>query len=259
MQVLVAPAAFGGALRASLVAAAIGRGLEAAGLEPPDLCPVADGGPGTLEVLLGRLGGETAGASIGGRRVGYALLEDGATALVEAAGSGGVGELIGAAVDAGAEVVLVAVGGATAADAGLAGRRGPARLIALCDERTPAPGEVDWSGSGGGLAGELRDACGAELRSGAQFVLDALDFDARMHAARAVIVGTGLLQRDVLDGQAVAEAATRARQAGVPAHAIVGANDLDRFDARILDLQEILTARTPTELEAAGRVLAARL
>ena len=31
---------------------AIGRGLERAGLMPPDLCPVADGGEGTLDALL---------------------------------------------------------------------------------------------------------------------------------------------------------------------------------------------------------------
>jgi glycerate kinase len=55
------------------------------------------------------------------------------------------------------------------------------------------------------------------------------------------------------------EVATRARQAGVPAHAIVGISALDRFDARILDLQEILTARGPAELVAAGGELARRL
>ena len=32
------------------------------GSAPPDLCPVADGGEGTLEALLTALGGETAGA-----------------------------------------------------------------------------------------------------------------------------------------------------------------------------------------------------
>src|SRR4051794_41631400 len=73
--VLVAPAPFGGDLRAPVVAAAIGRGLEAAGLRPPDLCPLAGGGAGTIEVLLPALGGETAD--------GFALVEDGGTALVE--------------------------------------------------------------------------------------------------------------------------------------------------------------------------------
>src|SRR3954467_11941992 len=75
--VLVAPAPFGAELRAPVVAAAIGRGLEAAGLRPPDLCPLAGGGAGTIEVLLPALGGETAD--------GFALVEDGGTALVEPA------------------------------------------------------------------------------------------------------------------------------------------------------------------------------
>src|SRR3712207_7605228 len=37
-------------------------GVERAGFPPPDLCPIADGGDGTLAVLLTALGGETAGA-----------------------------------------------------------------------------------------------------------------------------------------------------------------------------------------------------
>jgi glycerate kinase len=62
--VLVAPDSFKGTFRATEVAAAIGRGLERAGLMPPDLCPVADGGEGTLEALLVQLGGETAAARV---------------------------------------------------------------------------------------------------------------------------------------------------------------------------------------------------
>src|ERR1700753_2427573 len=56
--VLVAPDSFKGTFRAPQVAGAIGRGLEKAGLMPPDLCPVADGGEGTLDALLPQLGGE---------------------------------------------------------------------------------------------------------------------------------------------------------------------------------------------------------
>src|SRR5918912_2992190 len=73
--VMVAPAPFGAELRAPVVAAAIGRGLEAAGLRPPDLCPVTSGGAGTVEVLLPALGGETGD--------GFVLVEDGGTAPVE--------------------------------------------------------------------------------------------------------------------------------------------------------------------------------
>ena len=63
-------------LRATEVAAALGRGLEAGGWQV-DLCPLADGGAGTLEVLLPALAGETAAVEVGGRRVGIGLIEDG--------------------------------------------------------------------------------------------------------------------------------------------------------------------------------------
>src|ERR1700750_48957 len=93
--VLVAPDSFKGTMRASEVAGSVGRGLEAAGLVPPDLCPVADGGEGTAEVLLTALGGETAGAEATdplGRpiRAGFALIEEGGTAIVEVAEASGL-------------------------------------------------------------------------------------------------------------------------------------------------------------------------
>ena len=140
--VLVAPDSFKGTFRATEVAGAIGRGIERAGLVPPDLCPVADGGEGTLEVLLTALGGETARRRVRdplGREVARrvrASSRTAATAVVEmAAASGlglvaederdawaastyGTGELICAAVDAGAAVVLVAVGGSATTDGG---------------------------------------------------------------------------------------------------------------------------------------------
>src|SRR5215213_7268053 len=166
--VLVAPDSFKGTFRASEVAAAIGRGLERAGLMPPDLCPVADGGEGTLDALLPGLGGEVIAADAHdplGRpmRAGFGLVEGGGTAIVEtAAASGlglvaeserdawaastyGTGELIASAVDAGAQVVLVAVGGSATTDGGAGaleaiaergGLRG-ARLVMLCDVRFP--------------------------------------------------------------------------------------------------------------------------
>ena len=52
VPVLVAPNSFKGTFRAAQVAGAIGRGLERAGLMPPDLLPLADGGDGTLDALL---------------------------------------------------------------------------------------------------------------------------------------------------------------------------------------------------------------
>src|SRR3954452_5547689 len=104
--VLVAPAPFGGELRAPAVGAAIGRGLEAAGLRPPELCPLSGGGAGTIEALLPALGGETGD--------GFALVEDGGTAIVEL-GAGApelTGERLAAAAATGAAVVVLAAAGA---------------------------------------------------------------------------------------------------------------------------------------------------
>jgi glycerate kinase len=83
---------------------------------------------------------------------------------------------------------------------------------------------------------------------------DGLDatFDPRLRAAFAVVVGEPRLDRDTLAGRVTGEIATRARQAGVPCHAIVGADELDPFGKRILDLQHVLVAAGATELEAAG-------
>lgn len=318
---LVAPDSFKGTFTAAQVAAAIGRGLEAAGEAPADLCPVADGGEGTLAVLLTALGGTTGGAQVAGPlgasvAAGYALVEDGGTAIVEvAAASGlglvaddargpasawdastrGTGELILAAVASGAEVVLVAAGGSASTDGGAGaiaaieagGGLGGARLVVLCDVRTPFedaahvfapqkgadartvtrlaarlagqaarlpkdPRGVPMTGAAGGLAGGLWAAFGAHLEAGAPFVLDTVGYDARMRAAQAVILGEGRLDAQTLQGKILGEAATRARQAGVPCHAIVGQDALEPFGKRIIDVHVVREASTLAEIEGAA-------
>ncbi|MFI5005550.1 MAG: glycerate kinase [Solirubrobacterales bacterium] len=87
-------------------------------------------------------------------------------------------------------------------------------------------------------------------------LLEALDFDRRMRAARAVVVGGAHLDERTLLGSATFEIATRARQAGVPAYAVTACNDLNLFDARILDLQVILQAHDTRSLRRAGERLA---
>src|SRR6478735_11748686 len=93
--VLVAPDKFKGTFNAAQVAGAIGRGLEKAGLMPPDLCPVADGGDGTLDALLPQLGGELVARTVTGPlgapvKTGFGLIEDGGTAIVEMAMASGL-------------------------------------------------------------------------------------------------------------------------------------------------------------------------
>lgn len=322
--ILVAPDSFKGTLSAAQVTAAIAAGLQAAGWAA-DRCPVADGGEGTLDVLVEALDGERIAADAHdplGRPLtaSFALLSDGRRAVVEtAAASGlglvaeserdaerastqGTGELIAAAIAAGAREVLVAAGGSASTDGGQgalaaigrAGGPGQARLTVLCDVRTPFeqaarvfapqkgadpeavrrltrrlirqaralpadPRGVAMTGSAGGLSGGLWAALGARLVPGATFVLDALGFNHRARAARAVVTGEGRLDRQSLNGKLVGEVATRCRQGGIPCHAIVGQTRIDGFEQRILDLTSVYKAGTPEAIEHAARRLGARL
>jgi glycerate kinase len=210
----------------------------------------------------------------------------------------GTGELIAAAAQAGAAVILVAVGGSATTDGGAgaieaieaAGGIGRAKIVILTDVRTvwedapkvfgpqkgadaatierleqrldalaatlpQDPRGVPMTGAAGGLSGGLWAKYGAALEPGAPFVLDALDFDERMRASRAVVTGEGKLDDQSLQGKLVGEIGTRTRQAGVPCHAIVGTDALDGFGKRIIDLQMVQEATNLEELEAAGERL----
>jgi glycerate 2-kinase len=164
-HILVAPDSFKGTLSAAEVAHAVGAGVEAAGL-PAVCCPIGDGGEGTMDAILAARGGRTLTATVAdplGRPVDarFAVLRGGTVAVVEtAAASGlmlvaeserdawgattrGTGELIVAAVRAGAQHVVVAVGGSATTDGGegavtamrAAGVR--PRLSVVCDVATP--------------------------------------------------------------------------------------------------------------------------
>ena len=101
------------------------------------------------------------------------------------------------------------------------------------------------------LEDDLGGSCGGALGA----ALKAIRFDKRLRNARAVIVGAGRLSRETLPGSPLFEVATRARQAGVPAYAVTARNELDPFDARMLDLQVVLEV-SPRRLTTAGRRLA---
>ena len=312
LPVLVAPDSFKGTFTAAEVATAVASGLRDAGREAIEL-PVADGGEGTMDVLGGtrRTGSVTdpLGRPI---RASFALLDDGRTAVVEtaqasglnlvaederdayAASTRGTGELIAAAVERGAQVVLVCAGGSATTDGGEGALEALGRidveLDVLCDVRTPweraartfgpqkgaAPKTVErlerrldelaeraprdprgqpMTGAAGGLSGGLWAYRGARLFPGAPYVLDAVGFDSRMREAAFVVTGEGKLDDQTLQGKIVGEVATRCRQAGVACHAVVGRNALEPFNARILDLASITEAGTLEALREAGRAL----
>jgi glycerate 2-kinase len=171
MPALVAPDSFKGTFSAREVARVVAEGLRSAGRDAEEL-PVADGGEGTMDVLMAALGGELRTLTVSdplGRPVeaGFALLPDGSAVVEMAQASGlslvaeserdawvastrGTGELIAAAVEAGASRVVVTVGGSATTDggagaiealreAGLAPDSGARRIQmdVVCDVRVP--------------------------------------------------------------------------------------------------------------------------
>ena len=138
MRILVAPDKFAGTLTAVEAADAIAAGWRRRAPEDElDLAPMADGGPGFVDVLHAALGGELLAVTVRGPHgepTPATVLLAGSTAYVEAAQACGVhltgregaesattygvGELLLAAAGAGAERVVVGLGGSGTNDGG---------------------------------------------------------------------------------------------------------------------------------------------
>ena len=142
MKIVIAPDSFKDSLSAEDVAAAIAQGLAEA-LPHAQLvsCPMADGGEGTLQTLVAACNGEQCSLRVHGPlgapvQASWGWLADSRTAIIEMAQASGLqlldlaqrdacrsstygtGQLIGAALDAGAQRIILAIGGSATNDAG---------------------------------------------------------------------------------------------------------------------------------------------
>lgn len=148
MRVVAAPDKFKGTASAAAVAGAVADAARACGWRCDEV-PLADGGEGTLEVLGGPNRSTLVSGPLGdpvraGWRLsrGAAVIEMAAASGLElvggaegndpmAASTTGTGELIAAALDAGARRILVAVGGSATTDGGLGALRALSPLSRL--------------------------------------------------------------------------------------------------------------------------------
>jgi glycerate kinase len=131
-----------------------------------------------------------------------------------------------------------------------------ARLGRIAGELPRDPRGVPMTGCAGGLSGGLWAAFGAELRPGAEFVLDLLGFDERLEAADAVVSGEGRIDPQSLEGKIVGQIADRCAAAGKPLHVVVGEDALDPAAAATAGIASITEAADPAALREAGRHLA---
>ncbi|MBH3330386.1 glycerate kinase [Pseudomonas oryzihabitans] len=142
MKIVIAPDSFKESLSAAGVASALARGLRQA-LPTAEIleCPLGDGGEGTLDAVLAATGGEVREVRVTGplgepMTARWGWLAEQRTAFVEMASASGLelvprarrdvrvatshgtGELLRAALDAGAERLVVAIGGSATNDGG---------------------------------------------------------------------------------------------------------------------------------------------
>ena len=187
MTAVCAPNAFKGTLSAHAAASAMARGVRDGGAIAIET-PVADGGDGTLDVLLAAHGADSrvtrhqvtgpAGTRIIAR-LGWLGRDRAVVELAEASGlrrmgatahdalhttSRGTGELIGIAIDRGARRIVVGVGGSACTDGGAG------LLQALGGHVTDARGEEVGPGGAGlahaagiDLSGVLRRLAGCSI------------------------------------------------------------------------------------------------
>jgi len=261
MRAIASPASLKGVLTAADAAAALAEGMRSAGAEAVEL-PVADGGEGTADALRLARGGEWQETEVhdafGSLQTARWLSRPDGTAVVEAAAavpldpsrldplaasSRGFGELVAAALAAGAKELLLGLGGTATMDAGVGflevvGEL-PVRARVACDvtaklmeapqlfgpQKGAGPAEIaelqrrfaeldqfapvrdePSTGAAGGLGAALA-LLGAELVPGAALVLDEVGFDAS--GFDLVVTGEGRVDVTTALGKAPGEVVRR--------------------------------------------------
>jgi glycerate kinase len=130
------------------------------------------------------------------------------------------------------------------------------RLLEQADGYPRDPRGVARTGAAGGFSGGMWSWYGAQLVSGADFVLDVLDFDRIVRDVDAVIVGEGRLDPQTEHGKIIS--AVLARIGDKHVFAVVGSVDpeLGEFAVRFDD---ILVASDPVAMAQAGARVAERV
>ncbi|ANF86387.1 glycerate kinase [Pseudomonas antarctica] len=170
MKIIIAPDSFKDSLSAEGVAQAIAEGLAQVW---PDArliqCPMADGGEGTVDSVLAACNGELRSHTVRGPLGGtvearWGWLADSCTAIIEMAEASGLqrvppgqrdactsttygtGELIRAALDAGARRVILAIGGSATNDGGAGAMQALGVQLFDAQDQILAPGGLALAG-----------------------------------------------------------------------------------------------------------------
>lgn len=339
-RVVVATDKFKGSMTAAQATAAIAEGIRAARSDTRITeVPVADGGDGTLDAAMAVGYALRSGrpAKPQGRGFPFAMKDE--VAIVElaavcglaqlpssepaplTAGTYALGEVITAAIEAGAHRIVIALGGSASTDGGagmmqalglsladatgaevpqggaalehlchvdasrLDARLSSIEFVLACDVDNPLLGpngaaavygpqkgassddvatlerglqrwaritskatrkDVDamrGAGAAGGTAFAALAYLGAEMRSGADLVLEMLSFDQVLHGATLVVTGEGALDAQTLHGKAPSAVQRAAAAQDVPVVAVTGRSELTAAETRELGFARVFELR----------------
>lgn len=115
--------------------------------------------------------------------------------------------------------------------------------------------DIAGSGAAGGAGGALYVFLKAELRSGAEFILDIAGFGKSLEKVDLVITGEGRIDGQTFQGKLPYTVLQEAKERNIPAVAIGGIVELDRKEIEECGFDAVLqigpTPRTPDELKNA--------
>lgn len=240
----------------AVVETAAASGLTLVAEDERDPVAASTAGTGELIVAAARSGAERILVAVGGT----ATTDGGrgaTLAIRDGGGPQGAEMVVLADVETAFEDAAIVFGpqkGASPAQVELLTRR----LAMTADDLPRSPLGIARMGAGGGIAGGLWASFGAEVVSGADYLLEAIDFDRRLAGADAVLTGEGQLDSQSLDGKIVGSILKRAKRANVPCHAIVGRCQLSDEEIQQAGFASVQTASALERIQAAAGKLRAR-
>ena len=173
---------------------------------------------GVRDILIGLGGSATVDGGAGmAQALGYGLLDVGGHDIPR---GGGALHLLSRIAVAGADPRLHETRITTACDVRnpLSGPFGAAQRHSML-----LPKEMPGDGAAGGLGAGLRAFCGAQPKSGAELILDAISFRRQIKGADLVVTGEGRTDSQTAEGKLCCAVADAAHREGIPVLLLSGA------------------------------------
>lgn len=113
-------------------------------------------------------------------------------------------------------------------------------------------GAVSGAGAGGGIGAGIVAFCGGELRSGFDYVAEALGLRSRIAEADLVVTGEGRFDEQSIQGKAAAGVARLSHEEGVPCIGLFGGMEIRTADALTVGFSDIATLPEPVRAAGGG-------